>query len=136
MPVPQAAMERPLAGLAAGAAIHDVKEQKTLAIIRQEKLVMTTKDRRKLKRRINWARKQAAFGNIVQDCRGHPGKVITCSGGAGYGKGYIDMYDDSCEIKSLFDGSVSSCSLFNCVPQKLRSEEIDLLLAEHRNQSH
>jgi len=39
MPDPATTLERPVAGAAAGAAIHDVKEQKTLAIIRQEKLV-------------------------------------------------------------------------------------------------
>ena len=83
------------------------------------------KDRRKLKRRINRARKHAAYGNIVMDCRGHPGKVIDQSLGYGYGKGYVDMYDDSCEIKSLIDGSVSSCSLFNCGPPKLKPAEID-----------
>ena len=86
-------------------------------------------DRRKKKRRINWARKQAAFGNIVCDCRGHPGKVVRCSSGYGYGKGYVDMYDDDCDIKSLFDGTESSCSLFHCVPHKVGPAEIERLLA-------
>lgn len=87
-------------------------------------------DRRKKKRRINRARKQAAFGNIVMDCRGHPGKVVECSSGYGYGKGYIDMYDDDCMIQSLFDGTISSCSLYHCGPPKLNKKEIALLLAK------
>jgi hypothetical protein len=89
-------------------------------------------DRRKKKRRINWARKQAAFGNIVRDCRGHPGRVIVCSSGYGYGKGYVDMYDDDCEIKSLFDDTVSSCSLYHCVPHKLTDKEVNVLLERLR----
>lgn len=86
------------------------------------------KDRRKLKRRINRARKQAAFGNIVMDCRQHPGKVVKCSSGYGYGRGYVDIYNDDCEIQSLLDGTMSCCSLFNCGPPKLNPGGVKALI--------
>ena len=65
----------------------------------------TKRSRRKVKNVINYLRRTAGYGKYVVDCRFHPCIVIDTNN---------DLYGNSIDVESLFNGKTYSCSLMHC----------------------
>ncbi len=75
------------------------------------------RNRRKAKHRHNRLARECRWGHYALGCRGHPGIIVETHVYPG------DIWGSSIVIKSLIDGVEESCSLMNCVPERISHDE-------------
>jgi hypothetical protein len=79
----------------------------------------------------NWRKKKRAaikearalrLGNYAFGCRGHPGIVVETNFNPRINTQYKHIFNWDVCIKSIIDGVVESCSVYNCAPEPTTKE--------------
>jgi len=73
-------------------------------------------DRRKKKRELSKRSRKLRVGNYAIGCSGNPGIVVFNNWYPG------DIFNSYVKIKSLVDGNIESCSMYNCSPDPITKE--------------